>query len=165
MNSALIHYLIREGNGTPLQYSCLENPMDGGAWWAVVHGSLRVRHDWETSLSLFTFMYWRRKLLDASFYFSFPKQLSKYKRCTSWFLRWNSLDLEKSAKLSSKVDCTCIQPASWVYSCMLIYSFLSSLARCVFQSSPNLYTVDTVLNNWTFLRICPFLTFIDVIDI
>ena len=27
-----------EGNGTPLQYSCLENPMDGGAWWAVIHG-------------------------------------------------------------------------------------------------------------------------------
>ena len=28
---------IREGNGTPLQYSCLENPMDRGAWWAAVH--------------------------------------------------------------------------------------------------------------------------------
>ena len=27
-----------EGNGTPLQYSCLENPMDEGAWWAAVHG-------------------------------------------------------------------------------------------------------------------------------
>ena len=27
-----------EGNGTPLQYSCLEKPMDGGAWWAAVHG-------------------------------------------------------------------------------------------------------------------------------
>ena len=27
-----------EGNGTPLQYSCLDNPMDGGAWWATVHG-------------------------------------------------------------------------------------------------------------------------------
>ena len=27
-----------EGNGTPLQYSCLENPMDEGAWWAEVHG-------------------------------------------------------------------------------------------------------------------------------
>ena len=26
-----------EGNGNPLQYSCLENPMDGGAWWAIVH--------------------------------------------------------------------------------------------------------------------------------
>ena len=30
-----------EGNGTPLQYSCLENPMDGGAWWAAVHGVAR----------------------------------------------------------------------------------------------------------------------------
>ena len=29
---------IREGNGTPLQYSCLENPMGRGAWWAAVHG-------------------------------------------------------------------------------------------------------------------------------
>ena len=27
-----------EGNGNPLQYSCLKNPMDGGAWWATVHG-------------------------------------------------------------------------------------------------------------------------------
>ena len=41
-----------EGNGNPLQYSCLENPMDGGAWWATVHGSQTVGHDWATSLSL-----------------------------------------------------------------------------------------------------------------
>ena len=34
-----------EGNGNPLQYSCLENPKDGGAWWATVHGSKRVGHD------------------------------------------------------------------------------------------------------------------------
>ena len=33
------------GNGTPLQYSCLENPMDRGAWWATVHGARRVGHD------------------------------------------------------------------------------------------------------------------------
>ena len=32
-----------EGNGTPLQYSCLENPMDGGAWWATVHGVAKSR--------------------------------------------------------------------------------------------------------------------------
>ena len=30
--------LLGEDNGTPLQYSCLESPMDGGAWWAAVHG-------------------------------------------------------------------------------------------------------------------------------
>ena len=34
-----------EGNGNPFQYSCLENPMDGGAWWAMVKGSQRVGHD------------------------------------------------------------------------------------------------------------------------
>ena len=39
-----------EGNGNPLQYSCLENPMDGGAWWAAVHG---VTKSW-TRLSDFT---------------------------------------------------------------------------------------------------------------
>ena len=34
---------IREGNGTPLQYSCLENPTDGGAWWAAVFGVTQSR--------------------------------------------------------------------------------------------------------------------------
>ena len=34
-----------EGNGNPLQYFCLENPMDRGAWQATVHGVTRVRHD------------------------------------------------------------------------------------------------------------------------
>ena len=34
-----------EGNGYSLQYSCLENSMDRGAWWATVHGSKRLRHD------------------------------------------------------------------------------------------------------------------------
>ena len=42
-----------EGNGTPLQYSCLENPMDGGAWWAAVH---RVAKSW-TRLSDFPFTF------------------------------------------------------------------------------------------------------------
>ena len=34
---------LGEGNGNPLQYSCLENPMDGGAWWAIVHGVAKSR--------------------------------------------------------------------------------------------------------------------------
>ena len=41
----------REGNGTPLQYFCLENPMDGGACWAAVYGVAQSR----TRLSKFTF--------------------------------------------------------------------------------------------------------------
>ena len=53
--------IVREGNGNPLQYSCLENPMDRGAWWAAVHGVARSQARPVTSLSLFTFMHWRRK--------------------------------------------------------------------------------------------------------
>ena len=52
----LFLYLLRwsrEGNGTPLQYSCLENPMDGGAWCAAVHGVVKSR----TRLSKFTFTF------------------------------------------------------------------------------------------------------------
>ena len=45
--------LYGEGNGTPLQYSCLENPMDGGAWWAAVHGVAKSR----TRLGDFTFTF------------------------------------------------------------------------------------------------------------
>ena len=39
---------LREGNGNPLQYSCLGNPMDQGVWLATVHGVARVRHDLAT---------------------------------------------------------------------------------------------------------------------
>ena len=42
-----------EGNGNPIQYFCLENPMDGGAWWAAVHGVKKSR----TRLSDFTFTF------------------------------------------------------------------------------------------------------------
>ena len=44
---------LGEGNGTPLQYSCLENPTDGGAWWAAVHG---VAKSW-AQLRDFTFTF------------------------------------------------------------------------------------------------------------
>ena len=44
---------LGEGNGNPLQYSCLENPMDGGTWWAAVHGVVKSR----TRLSNFTFTF------------------------------------------------------------------------------------------------------------
>ena len=57
VNKAEVDVFLGEGNGTPLQYSCLENPMDGGAWWAAIHGVARSR----TRLSDFTFTRWRRK--------------------------------------------------------------------------------------------------------
>ena len=60
-----------EGNGTPLQYPCLENPMDGGAWWATVHG---VTKSW-TQLS------------DVTFTFHFPaleKEMATHSSVLAW---------------------------------------------------------------------------------
>ena len=45
--------MTEEGNGTPLQYCCLENPMDGGAWWAAVHGVAKT----QVRLSNFSFTF------------------------------------------------------------------------------------------------------------
>ena len=54
---ALLYCTGGEGNGTPLQYSCLENPMDGGAWWATVHGvaQSRTQLKWLSGSSI---LYW-----------------------------------------------------------------------------------------------------------
>ena len=60
-----------EGNGTPLQYSCLENPMDGGAWWAAVHEVAKSR----TQLSDFTF----------TFHFhALEKEMATHSRVLAW---------------------------------------------------------------------------------
>ena len=48
-----LRLLFGKGNGTSLQYSCLENPMDGGVWWAAVYG---VAQSW-TQLSALTFTF------------------------------------------------------------------------------------------------------------
>ena len=54
----IVKETIREGNGTSLQYSCLENPMGGGAWLAAVHGVAKS----QTRLSDFTFTFHFRAL-------------------------------------------------------------------------------------------------------
>ena len=48
-----VYAIAGEGNGNSLQYSCLENPMDGGAWWAAVHGVAKS----QTRLTDFTFTF------------------------------------------------------------------------------------------------------------
>ena len=73
-----------EGNGTPRQYSCLENPMDGGAWKAAVHG---VAEGW-TQLSDFTF----------TFHFH---ALEKEMATHSSVLAWRIPGTEKPGRLQS----------------------------------------------------------------
>ena len=68
-----------EGDSTPLQYSCLENPMDGGAWWAAVHG---VAKSW-TRLSDFTFTFHFHVL---------EKEMATHSSVLAWLRPQASLD-------------------------------------------------------------------------
>ena len=63
--------LTGEGNGTPLQYSCLENPIDGGAWWAAVHGVAKSR----TRLSDLTF---------TSHFYALEKEMATHSSVLAW---------------------------------------------------------------------------------
>ena len=69
----------REGNGTRFQYSCLENPMDGGAWWAAIHGVAKSG----TRLSDFTF----------TFHFhALEKEIATHSSVLAWRIQgWGSL--------------------------------------------------------------------------
>ena len=68
-------YCLGEGNGIPLQYSFLENPMDGGAWWAAVHGVAKSR----TRLSNFTF----------TFHFhALEKDMATHSSTLTWKIPW-----------------------------------------------------------------------------
>ena len=62
---------IGEGNGTPLQYSCLENPMDRGTWWAAVHGVAKS----QTRLSDFTF---------TSHFHALEKEMATHSSVLAW---------------------------------------------------------------------------------
>ena len=75
---------IGEGNGNPLQCSCLENPRDGGAWWAAVYGvaQRRTRLKWLSSSSVVQSGWWFLFLIHAdslclfnSVFMSLPKKL------------------------------------------------------------------------------------------
>ena len=79
-----IRELSGEGNGTPLQYCCLENPMDGGAWWAAVQGVAKSR----TRLSDFTF----------TFHFhALEKEMATHSSVLAWRIPWT----EKAGGLQS----------------------------------------------------------------
>ena len=56
-----LYICMWKGNGNPLQYSYLANTMDGGSWWAVVHGVARSRRRLSDFPFTFTFMRWSRK--------------------------------------------------------------------------------------------------------
>ena len=75
---------MRQLNHFPLQYSCLENPMDGGAWWAAVHGVAKS----QTQLSDFTF---------TSHFHALEKEMATHSSVLAWKITW----IEEPCRLQS----------------------------------------------------------------
>jgi len=66
-----------ERNDNTLQYTCLENPMDRGAWWATVHKVIRIGHNWATN----TFTFMENKIFNVIIY---STKLIKYQLCCEY---------------------------------------------------------------------------------
>ena len=81
-----------EGNRNPLQCSCLENPMDSGAWQATVHGVARSQHDWTTNIfTLFTWVYEVLSYLWSRYILMIPYEISVL--VTSPYMEQSSFNL------------------------------------------------------------------------
>ena len=106
-SSLVVEWISGEGNGTPLQYSCLENPIDGGAWWASVHGVAKS----QTRLSGFTFT------------FHFPA-LEKEMATHSSILAWRIPGMGEPGGLTSmgshrvRHDWSDLAAAEWIRICL-----------------------------------------------
>ena len=107
-----------EGNGNPLEYSCLENSMDGGAWQATVHGSQRAGHDWATSLSLSfcpsiyltPFPLMARSKIKGSIIWP-TLELSELRYTVSGFQEWRQRSWEKDPEALKRKQ---VHPPYWI---------------------------------------------------
>ena len=86
-----------EGNGNPLQYSCLGNPMDGGAWWATVHGAAES----QTLQSIVTFTFFQAQF----------QQMNKRHKKTKEPLLPLLKSWEQKVGVRSKTRVLCMPPA------------------------------------------------------
>ena len=104
-----------EGNGTPLQYCCLENPMDGGAWWAAVHGVAKSR----------------TRLSDSTFTFHFPaleKEMATHSSVLAWRIPGTGEPGGLSSLGSHRVGHDWSDLAAWASRVVLVVKNLSANA-------------------------------------
>ena len=135
-----------EGNGTPLQYSCLENPMDRGAWWATVHGVVksqtRLRKCRYTPIHthVCSCLLWRNVYLDPRpFSFDFFFILSCM-NCLFWKL----------------IPCQLLRLQIFCPILRVVFLFTGSFCRLFFRTDTliiKIFKSYKVLNVWNFLVI------------
>ena len=133
---------IREGNGTPLRYTCLENPMDGGAWWAAVHG---VTRSWtvhgvaggQTRLSDFTFTF---------LFHALEKEMAPHSSVLAW--RIPGTGEPGGCRLWGHTESDMTEATSKQQQCIYVH-FIFSI--------PPTFPLSTMLTNSVSISMSPFL--------
>ena len=130
-----------KGNSTPLQYSCLENPMDRGAWWAAVHGVAKSR----TRLRDFTFTF--------TFHFhALEKEMATHSSVLAWRIPGTG---EAGGQLSLgshrvRHDWSNLAAAAAVFHCVCVCVYV---CVCVISSFNKLLTFRTIFHLYTSERL------------
>ena len=84
MNLTLLGTSCGEGDGASLQYSCLENPMDGGAWWAEVHGVAKSRTQLTDITFTFHFHALEKEMATSVLAWRIPGTVGSLVGCSRW---------------------------------------------------------------------------------
>ena len=127
-----------EGNHTPLQYSCLENPGDRGAWRATVHGVARVGHDLATQTNQLTILWW-----------FLPYVIKNWPQVSPHPWSWPPLQSPSPpdpSELSQSNDFWC--PASFTELALAIYFTCGSTRVSMLLSQ----ITPIILEGWNFLK-------------
>ena len=98
-----------EGHSNSVQYFCLENPMDRGAWWATVQGLQRVRHNWSNLIHTHTVIY-----------LTYYCKMRKWRKSIESYINWNCM-----YSLDIMINCTQLMPS--FFFCPLLDIQLHSL--------------------------------------
>ena len=151
-----------EGNGTPLQYSCLENPMDGGAWWAAVHG---IAKSW-TQLSDFTFTFhfhaleeevathssilaWR--IPGTGAWWAAIYGVAQSRTRLTWLSSSSSVHIQLTISIIYKYWVQCC----WVYSCCCSELLSSYISETLYTLSNSPLPLPPAPGNHNFI-FCPY---------
>ena len=130
---------VGEGNGTPFQYSCLENPMDGGAWWAAVHGVAKSQI----------------RLSDLTFTFHFhalEKEMATHSSVLAWRIPGTgepgglpSMGLHRVGHDWSNLAAAAAAPAK-ISSCVRWKSEKIFIRKTIMKTSKDLIVLSTLAN-------------------
>ena len=130
---------VGEGNGTPLQYSCLENPMDWEAWQATVHGVAKSR----TWLSNFTFTFKGACRDSLSFRLNMNKKIAASGSYVGTWRETRGTARRLKEARSLELPMSCLSNSAWCLNCLGTFQLTANKFSLFFRSERVSFSVIT----------------------